>query len=361
MNRVYFSPTPHQKDPSLITRVEKLWKESELEQVIEKNDLTALKLHVGEPGNVTHVSPEIARALVGCIHCGGATPFLTDTAVLYKSPRDNGATHATVAATHGFGIDRVGASFIPADGLLGDDEVELDLGAHGTGAKHYKKVAIASAIVKARSMIVLTHLTGHLGAGLGGALKNLGMGCSSKKAKLSQHYGQIPVINEESCTVCGTCEDMCPSGAIRMGKNCAQIDSQKCIGCGECIAICRDGAVEFDWTIMGPELQERIVEHAFAVWKSKKNRIGYVTVAENITKDCDCLDLVQKPIVGDIGILASRDPVAIDRAVLDLVRQKSGSSLEKMTYPKLDASLQLRHAAKLGMGSGDYELITVAS
>lgn len=356
MSKVYFSPAKDTANGlSYKSRISRLWQAAHLERLIAKNDITALKLHVGEPGNVTHVSPEIAAALVNCIVEAGAKPFLTDSAVLYKSPRDNGRGHGIVAAQHGFGLDAVGAPFIPADGLLGDDEVELEI-----DAKHYKTVSLASAIVKARSLIVLTHATGHLGTGFGGALKNLGMGCSSKKAKLRQHYGQIPSISLEVCTACGSCLEMCPEGAITVGAT-AEIDPEKCIGCGECIAICRDGAVEFDWTIMGGDLQERIVEHAMAVVKNKANRIGYVTVAENITKDCDCFDTVQRPVTDDIGILASTDPVAIDRAVLELVRKQNGRTLEQISYPKIDATTQITYAERLGLGHGDFELITVTS
>jgi len=360
MSKVFFSPTDKTNEVSLTSRVESLWRAADLESVLENNALTALKLHVGEPGNVTHVAPEIAGALVHCIRRSGGVPFLTDTAVLYKSPRDNGVGHSRVASEHGFGIEAIGAPFIPADGLLGDDEIELDVPTQKKKT-HFKSVAIASAIIKARSMIVLSHATGHIGTGLGGALKNLGMGCASKKAKLRQHYGQIPLINPKLCTACGTCEGMCPSEAISIPEDAALIDVSKCIGCGECIVVCRDGAVEFDWTIMGAELQERIVEHASAVYRKKPNRIGYITVAENITKDCDCFDAAQRPLIEDIGILASTDPVAIDSAVLDLIKKRNGRQLTDMTYPKIDASSQVRYAKKMGMGSGEYEIVTVPS
>jgi uncharacterized Fe-S center protein len=283
----------------------------------------------------------------------GARPFLTDTAVLYRSRRDNGPGHAEVAAEHGFGLGEVGAPFIPADGLIGSDQVELEV-----GGKHFERVAIAAGIVQARSMLVLSHATGHLGTGLGGALKNLGMGCSSKKAKLAQHYGHVPRIDAGLCIACGECEAECPSGAISVDVS-AVIDRQICIGCGECIAVCREGAVEFDWSIMGDELGERIVEHAAGLARAKPGRIVYATVAQEITKDCDCLSRVEGPLLPDIGILAGHDPVALDQAVLDLVEQRAGRTLEAMSYPDLDAASQIRYAEQLGLGKREYELVTV--
>jgi uncharacterized Fe-S center protein len=330
-----------------------LWRAAGFDRVFHKKDLAALKLHVGEPGTKTFVSPAIVAALVERMVAAGVVPFLTDTAVLYKSPRDNAVGHIRVAQEHGFGLDRVGAPFIMADGLHGSDELEVEV-----GGRHFEKVAIASAVMAARSMLVLSHATGHLGSGYGGALKNLGMGCSSKKAKLRQHHGQQPRIDPDDCIACAECASWCPSGAIEMNER-ATIVERECIGCGECIAVCREGAVKFDWGIMGPRLQERFVEHAAGVIRTKREHICYITVAQQITKNCDCLGVDEKPLLDDIGILASLDPVAIDRAVLDLVRERSGKSLESMSYPNVDGSVQIDYAESLGLGSSSYELITL--
>jgi uncharacterized Fe-S center protein len=207
-------------------------------------------------------------------------------------------------------------------------------------------------------MLVLTHATGHLGTGFGGALKNVGMGCCSRKAKLRQHHGQHPRIDPEKCTACGTCAEWCPEDSITVGET-AEIDQATCIGCGECITACLDGAVDFAWGIMGAELQERIVEHAAGVLTGKEDRTAYVTVAMDITKDCDCLGVSQEGLLEDIGVLASRDPVAIDRAVLDLVRERAGKTLEDLSYPGRDGSIQIAYAASLGLGEGTAEIVTV--
>jgi uncharacterized Fe-S center protein len=354
MSEVYLIPAGRD-DPSgeLARKVARLWRAAGFDGLLERDRTAAIKLHVGEPGTVTFAPPAIAAALVELCRNAGAAPFLTDTAVLYKSPRDNAVGHARVAEQHGFGFERTGAPFVAADGLIGADEVELP----GSG-KHHDAIAVASAIAHARSMIVLSHVTGHLGTGLAAALKNLGMGCASKKAKLRQHHGHEPRISAASCIACGECAEWCPSDAIDIDDT-AAIDPALCIGCGECVAVCPEGAVKFDWSIMGRELQERIVEHAAGVVGPKAGRIGYLTAAFAITKDCDCMGVAQRALVEDIGLLASTDPVAIDRAALDLVSERDPRGLEALSYPEQDGTIQLRYAEQLGLGSTTYELIAL--
>ncbi len=330
-----------------------LWDAAGLGRVLRAHDLCALKLHVGEPGTRTFVKPSIVRALVRRVSAADARPFLTDTAVLYKSPRDNAAGHALVAHQHGFRPDTVEAPFVPADGLIGADEVEVVV-----GGKHFEEVAVATAIAQARSLVVLSHATGHLGTGLGATLKNVGMGCASKKGKLRMHHGQLPAIDEEACTACGTCAEWCPEDAIEVDAF-AVIDPERCIGCGECIARCRDHAVSHEWDVMGAELQERVVEYAAGVLRPKRGRVAFVVSAQQVTKDCDCMGLDQPGLVDDIGLLASHDPVALDQAVWDLIRERAGRTLESMSYPRRDARVQLAYAEELGLGERAVDLIEV--
>jgi uncharacterized protein len=354
MSDVHLVPMTSSDSPEAMeAKLRALFESAGLADCFREKDLVALKLHVGEPGTGTFVSPKIVKVLVTLLQEIGARPFLTDTSVLYKSPRDNGIGHTRVAHEHGFTLEAVGAPFLPADGLNGADEIEIEI-----GGKHYDRVAIASAIVHARSMLLLTHATGHLGTGYGGALKNLGMGCCSRKGKLRQHHGHQPRINEDLCTACGTCAEWCPTDAIRVEKT-AKIDPAKCIGCGECLAVCLDGAVAFDWGIAGKELSERIVEHARGVTLGKADRMACVTVAIDITKNCDCLGVLEEGLLPDIGVLASTDPVAIDRAVLDLVAERAGRTLESMSYPDRDGRHQLAYAEALGLGKNAVSLVTV--
>ncbi|MEN8150483.1 MAG: DUF362 domain-containing protein [Planctomycetota bacterium] len=368
MSKVYFLPArsgDHSTPPAdsaqadMAAGLGRLWDAAGLSGCFGVPDLTALKLHVGEPGTKrTFVSPKIVAELVRLVAATDARPFLTDTAVLYKSPRDNGAGHARVAMKHGYGLEATGAPFVPADGLIGDEDREIPV-----SGKHFETVAIASAIAHARSMLVLSHATGHLGTGFGGAIKNLGMGCCSKRAKLRQHHGHSPRIDPESCRACGVCAEWCPSDAIAMENSAvmdsAVIDETRCIGCGECIAACLEGAVEFDWSQAGESLSERIAEHAVGAMSGKPGKVAFVTVAMDITKDCDCIGEAQDPVAPDVGILAGTDPVAIDLAVLDLVAARAGRPLEALAYANREPGYQVAYAASLGLGSLDYELVEV--
>lgn len=356
MSKVFFiEASAKESGESLEKKTTALFEKAGLQQVFRPKEIVALKLHVGEPGTKTFVKPSIAAALVECIKKTGARPFLTDTAVLYSSPRATGVGHVQVAEQHGFTLSAVGAPFIPADGILGKDDVMIPI--YG---KHFEEVAVAAAIAQSRSMLVLSHATGHLGTGFGAAIKNLGMGCSSRKAKLSQHHGQAPNINAKACTACGTCAASCPSDAITVNSF-AVIDKELCIGCGECIAVCCEDAVTFDWDVMGRELEERIVEHALGTVRALSGRVVYVTAAMDITKDCDCIGLDQPPLLSDIGILASVNPTALDKAVYDLIKERAGQTLESMSYPKLDGSFQMIYAESVGLGSSSYELIKIVT
>jgi len=343
---------PEEPAKTVAPKVARLFRDSGLAKYIGKNDLTAIKMHFGERKNTTHIAPALVRPVVEVIKKRGAKPFLTDTCVLYKSPRDNAVGHLALAQEQGFTLGKVGAPVMIADGLVGNAEREVEI-----PGKIFQSVSIANVAFDSNAIVVLTHVTGHIGAGLGGAIKNLGMGFASRKGKLRQHSVSKPSIVTKACTGCWECADHCPTKAIGQDGETASIDNEVCIGCGECVTACRFDAIKFDWNRSDYELQELMAEHALGAVIKKKRKVVYLNYLMAITKDCDCFNKEQTPCMADIGIIASDDPVAIDAASLDLIEEAAGRSLSDMAYPEIDPKAQLRHGETIGLGRCDYELV----
>ncbi len=349
-----------------LNRIQRLFECAGFPDVIKQGDLTAIKIHFGEMGNDSYVNPILVRPIADKIKGLGARPFLTDTNTLYGGSRANSVEHLQTAMKHGFGYTVTGAPIIIADGLQSDyyREVTID-------QKHFKKVKIAGEVAQANSMIVLTHFKAHLPAGFGGAIKNLGMGCAPAAGKSAQHSAK-PIFNAELCSGCRTCAENCPQGAITVEKKISSVDYQVCTGCGKCLRVCQTHAMDFNWLVEVPPFMERVTEYALGAIKGKEDRVGFFNFLLNITPDCDCVPWSDAPVVPDIGILASRDPVAIDQASYDLVNRQLGlvnSQLQKNHEPGKDkfqgvwentlGNLQVDYGARIGLGSKDYRLIEV--
>jgi len=335
-------------------RLSDLFNKAGFDSCINRNDFSAIKIHFGEDKLNTFIPPDMVKPIIESLKRCEARPFLTDTCVLYKAMRDNAVGHLLVAYKHGYSIDNLGIPVIIGDGLLGnqDDEIEIR-------GEIFNTVELSSIVFETNSMIVISHVTGHMGTGMGAAIKNIGMGLASRKGKLRQHSGMNPTIKQKKCTGCGVCIGWCPVDAISLKDQKAFIDPKKCIGCGECLAVCNFNAVGFRWHFEGVELQKRMAEHALGVVKVNSGKIGFINFLINITKDCDCMTFTQEPIVEDIGFLASKDPVAVDNATLDLISKRAGKNIGELSYPEIDEKAQIRHGEKIGLGSSDYRLIEI--
>jgi uncharacterized Fe-S center protein len=241
------------------------------------------------------------------------------------------------------------------DGLFGTSETAVEI-----NGELNKEVLIAYDIVRCQSILSAAHLTGHIATCMGATLKTLGMGCASRKGKMRQHAALKPSIKDE-CKLCGDCFKHCPTDAISLGDIKAHIDADRCIGCAECVAVCRFDAVQYDWDAESEIIQKNVAEHALGVLKGKEDRAVFFNYIMSVTKDCDCFKTPDmESIVEDIGITASIDPVAVDKASLDLLESKAGKRLSELVENgKLDPHHQLKHAERIGLGSTDYELIEV--
>jgi len=367
-SKVFFTDMRTRAGNNLYQKLDKLIIKAGLEQMDIEGKLVALKIHFGEPGNLSYIRPNYAARIVKKIKELGGHPFLTDCNTLYYGRRSNAINHLEAAMENGFNRIAVGCDVIIADGLTGADAIEKPI-----QLKHIKSAKIGSVIAEADMIISLNHFKGHEQTGFGGALKNIGMGSGSRKGKLEMHSVSKPKMTEEKCVACGVCIVNCPEQAIAYNKkHKAQIDYQKCIGCGQCVASCHYGAARAVYDESAAILNEKIAEYCFAVLKGKEH--FHINFIMNVSPDCDCFDANDQAIVPDIGIAASRDPVALDRASVDLVNaapgimnsrlgdkntsEKSGDKFV-MVHPDVHWKDCLIHAEEIGLGTQEYQLIKV--
>lgn len=353
-----------------VQKIKNLFAEAGFAGIADKGALTAIKVHFGERGNDTFINPVFVRTVVDLLKAHGAAPFVTDSNTLYKGSRHNAVDHLVTALEHGFGYATIGAPLIIADGLRGGSFNTVTI-----NKNHFKRVKIADAITESRGMMVLSHFKGHELAGFGGAIKNLAMGCAPSQGKCDQHASRF-TVKQEMCIACGMCMAHCPENAIKWQKDgkkkAAFINKDKCVGCGECITVCEPKAIDIDWGKEVLPVVERMAEYAFGAVKAKKDKVGYITFLMNITPDCDCAAWSDAPLVPDIGILASWDPVALDKACFDLVNQQAGfenSYLKASHAPGEDkfkgawkytvGEMLFAYAESIGLGTSQYELISI--
>lgn len=319
---------------------------------ISKDDFTAVKLHFGDDGNTGHIRPEWVAETVKYVKELTSNSFLADTNVIYKaSRRANTVDHLKIASEHGFSLDTIGIPILIADGLRGRNFVEVPV-----NGKHLQKIKLASDFADSDGMLAMTHVTGHIMTGVGGAIKNVGMGCSSRRGKYEQHCGTVPELRAEYCVSCARCVAICPAGALSLTSHGIGMNEKLCLGCGECAVVCKTKAIEIRWSETLENMQEKMVEYAKGTIDALGGKLGYINFLIKVTKDCDCLAKDDPRIVKDLGILASSDPVAIDKASVDLIRGAALSDVLTAGYPQTDWLSQLKYAESMGLGTLDYVL-----
>jgi uncharacterized Fe-S center protein len=367
--KVYFAGSRAQSHrESLVKKVDLLFDRVGVAKLIRPHSLVAIKLHFGERGGTAFLNPVLVRRIVEKVKEAGGKPFLCDSNTLYTGGRTNAVDHLETALQHGFSYATVGAPLLILDGLRGHGYYNVAI-----EGKHFNSVQIGAAVVEADLLLVLSHVKGHMMTGFGGAIKNLSMGCSSRTGKQKMHSAVKPVINSEKCRRCGNCIRWCASEAIVLADDqdgVARINPEKCTGCGECVVSCRHGAVKVQWRTALPELSERMVEFACGTMQGKRGAAVFFNFLLDVIPDCDCNSWSDLPIVPDIGLLASTDPVAADQAAVDLINARpgiAGSALPDAyergddkfltLYPKADYRVKLAYAEKMGLGSRRYRLV----
>jgi len=375
-SQVYFSDLKTGSGKTLLDKLGTLLHRAHLSAKIQERDLVAIKLHFGEKGNTAFVRPIFLRRIVEEVRRCKGKPFLTDANTLYVGTRTEAVAHLTTARENGFDFSVVDAPVIIADGLRGNSAVKVRI-----DKPIFKTVSIAHDIHMADVLIAVTHFKGHELSGFGGTLKNLGMGCASREGKLSQHSDISPKVTAKACKGCGLCLPRCPAQAISVVdqaskggglRRVAHIDPQTCIGCGECILTCPSEAIQIQWNNDIPLFQKKMVEYACGAVEKKKGKALYLSFLTQVSPYCDCCANSDTPIVRDIGILSSEDPVAIEQASVDLVNAEAGNRDSKLPrnwepgedkfralYPRVDWTIQLAYAEELGMGTREYDLIKI--
>ena len=385
--KVYFTDMRARKPgENSEAKLAKLFDEAGIGDVVEPGDLVAIKVHLGTPGNQRHIRPHHIRVVVEKVRELGGRPFVTDTTgISLLSPRGDAIKVLRAAAMNGITPETVGAPIIVADGLKGFSGVVVRVNGF-----RLREVEVAQAIAEADAIISLAHAKGHPRTGFGGALKNIGVGCLTKKGRAPLHLARKPQIKPELCDGCGKCASFCPAGAIvRTDDGAYRVDQEKCLWACGCWELCPKKAIT-GWAEMHHESNEELCIRVADAFKAVQELIGadkmaYINLAYDITPHCDCFNWGDVPMVPDVGMLASKDPVALDKAAIDLINRAPGlpgsaaddvGALEP-GVDKLSAlarwepfkpflrhggpmwEAHLRWAARAGLGSLDYELVHI--
>jgi len=312
--------------------------------------IVPIKITIGDSNSPFAIKPELVTLVVEKIKSQNAKPFVFDTNVIYKGERNNAIDHLTLAYKKGFTPDKIKAPFIIADGIFGLDGKDFKV-----DYQHIKNIRVPSFVGILDNLVVLSHVTGHMMTGYAAAIKNVAMGISCRPGKQVQHSSVKPKVNPNKCIMCGACIEICPVEAISVKKDKAFIESNVCVGCGECLCACQYGAIAVNWKEDYLIFNERVVEYAAAILKKFKRKF-FINCAFEITKECDCMDNRGVSfITKDIGVFASEDIVALEKATVDACNKDEDIFLK---FQNVNFYLdQFKYAEKLSLGSPAYELI----
>ena len=363
--KVYFSDL-RTDEVSTLEKLHRLMKAAGFEQIDFKDKYVAIKLHFGEPGNMAYLRPNWARVVCDYVRELGGKPFLTDCNTLYVGGRANALDHLDSAMRNGYTPMTTGAQCIIADGLKGDDYDLVPI----RGGKYLRAAKIGRAIMDADIFISLTHAKGHVSAGFGGALKNIGMGCGSRAGKEEMHSSGKPVVDTDKCIGCGKCVENCAHNGPHIENGKCTILKYKCTGCGRCINVCPMHAIHAYYAIANELLNCKIAEYAKAVVDGRPS--FHIALAVDVSPCCDCHNFSDVPIVPNVGMFASFDPVALDTACADMINVQPVNPNSVIAHehdhphdhftaahPDTDWRAAVEHGEAIGLGTTHYELVTV--
>lgn len=365
-SKVYYTNLRTTLSENLLQKLARLVKRAGmLDQIDFTNTYTAIKIHFGEPGNLAYLRPNYSKVLVDLVKTQGGRVFLTDCNTLYVGGRKNALDHLDSAYENGYNPFATGCHILIGDGLKGTDEVLIPV-----NGEYVKEAKIGRAIMDADIFLSLTHFKGHESTGFGGAMKNIGMGCGSRGGKMEMHNATNPFVLTDLCIGCGACRKNCAHDAITIKGKKAAINPKKCVGCGRCIGACPVDAVANSSDESNDILNKKIAEYSLAVLKGRPH--FHISLVVDVSPNCDCHSENDVAIVPNVGMFASFDPVALDMACADAVNRQpviAESVLAEQkhchhdhftdTHPDTNWRVCLEHAQKLGVGTMEYELVTI--
>ncbi|MGI6077854.1 MAG: DUF362 domain-containing protein [Fastidiosipilaceae bacterium] len=367
-SKVYFTDFRTTHEEPLPNKFKRLLRTSDFGNLDFKHKMVAIKLHFGEAGNMAYLRPQFAKVVADFIKEKEGKPFLTDCNTLYVGSRKNAIDHLNCAEINGFNTVTTGCPIIIADGLKGTDDAEVPI-----NLKHFETAHIGRAVVDADIIISLSHFKCHESTGIGGAIKNIGMGCGSRPGKMMMHNSGKPKVEQDDCISCGTCYRNCAHGAIYFTDKKAAIDQDICVECGYCVGTCPVDAIKPQGSDVNQVLWEKMNEYCYAVLKGKQHY--HISIANAISPFCDCHPNNDYPIVPDIGIFASADPVAIDCACSEAAnnmpimpqsllaeaksKKDAPEDIFEALHPTTDWHTGLEYAESIGLGSLNYEIIDI--
>ena len=357
----------------LPNKLRKLIRRAGIERLNMDGKFVAIKMHLGELGNISYLRPNYARAVVDVVKELGGKPFLTDCNTMYPGSRKNALEHLYCAWENGFTPLTVGCPILIGDGLKGTDDIEVPV----AGGEYVRAAKIGRAIMDADVFISLTHFKGHEMTGFGGTIKNIGMGCGSRAGKTEQHSNGQPTINPEACRGCRRCQRECANGGLEFDEAARRmrVNTKNCVGCGRCLGACNFDAISFGDNAALTELNCRMAEYTKAVVDGRPN--FHISLVVDVSPNCDCHCENDAPILPNLGMFASFDPLALDQACVDAClaaaplpnSQLSDHMAEKgfidhhdhfkNSTPESEWRSCLEHAEKIGLGSREYELVVV--